>query len=163
MIRALAGCALLFAARAQAFDDCGLELPQSASQGALVVGKLRNECTISLAGRTLALQDGSFVFGLGRDAADPAVLVVHEPGGATHEVGVAVAKRDYPTERVDGVPPATVTPPPAIAERIAREQAAVAKARERDDARGDFLQAFAWPAKGRVSGVYGSQRILNGV
>lgn len=161
--RTVLAVALFFAGNAVAFDDCGLELPQSARQGQLVIGKLRGDCAISFAGRKLGLEGGRFAFGLGRDATDPAVLVVHEPGGKSHEVGVAVEKRDYPTERVDGVPPSTVTPPPAIAERIAREQAAVAKARERDDARGDFLQAFAWPAQGRESGWYGSQRILNGV
>jgi len=165
MMRMLFAVALLVAAgTAQAFDDCGLVLPKSAQQGQLVTGTLRADCEIALGTRTLGLaKDGSFVFGLGRDAADPAVLVVREPGGSTHEVGIAVARRDYPTERVNGVPPSTVSPPPAIAERIAREQAQVAKARERDDARDDFRQAFAWPAQGRVSGVYGSQRILNGV
>jgi murein DD-endopeptidase MepM/ murein hydrolase activator NlpD len=162
--RWFAASCLLAASAAAAFDHCGLELPASAQQGQLVVGRLRGDCSIAFGGRTLRLaRDGTFVFGLARDAADPAVLVVREPGGATHEVGVSVAKRDYPIERVDGVPPATVTPPPAIAERIAREQARVAKARERDDARTDFVDDFAWPAQGRVSGVYGSQRKLNGV
>lgn len=164
MIRWLPACLLFAAGGATAFDDCGLELPASAQQGQLVVGRLRADCAIAFGARNLKLtRDGKFVFGLARDATDPAVLVVREPGGASHEVGVAVTKRDYPTERVDGVPPGTVTPPPEIAERIAREQARVAQARERDDARGDFLAPFTWPAQGRVSGVYGSQRILNGV
>jgi len=63
---------------------------------------------------------------------------------------------------VQGVPEATVNPPPAIAARIEREQAEVARARRRDDARADFDVEFQWPLTGRVSGVYGSQRIYNG-
>jgi murein DD-endopeptidase MepM/ murein hydrolase activator NlpD len=55
-----------------------------------------------------------------------------------------------------------VNPPPAIAERIAREQAEVAQARLRDDDREDFAAVFTVPVRGRVSGVYGSQRVYNG-
>jgi murein DD-endopeptidase MepM/ murein hydrolase activator NlpD len=73
-----------------------------------------------------------------------------------------VATRDYATERVNGLPPSTVTPNPAEQARIAREAALITKARERDDARSDFADGFVRPAKGRISGVYGSQRILNG-
>ena len=35
-------------------------------------------------------------------------------------------------------------------------------ARERDDARTDFAQPFAWPVEGRVSGRFGNQRVYNG-
>ena len=38
----------------------------------------------------------------------------------------------------------------------------VASARARRDQRTDYAAPFAWPARGRISGVYGSQRILNG-
>jgi hypothetical protein len=55
-----------------------------------------------------------------------------------------------------------VTPSKKDLERIYREIAQIKKARSRDDARTDFLTGFIWPAVGRISGVYGSQRILNG-
>src|SRR5690606_2699156 len=84
------------------------------------------------------------------------------PDGRAESASVEVRSRDWRIERVDGLPQSTVTPDPQIAARIAREQAQVAKARERDDARSDFLQRFTWPVEGRVSGVFGSQRILNG-
>ena len=60
------------------------------------------------------------------------------------------------------MPQQTVTPDPAIAARIAHEQARVVAARERDDERSDFAAGFRWPLQGRISGVYGSQRIYNG-
>jgi murein DD-endopeptidase MepM/ murein hydrolase activator NlpD len=46
--------------------------------------------------------------------------------------------------------------------RIRKEIAQVKKARNRNDSREDFLRGFQWPVKGRISGVYGSQRVLNG-
>jgi murein DD-endopeptidase MepM/ murein hydrolase activator NlpD len=60
------------------------------------------------------------------------------------------------------VPPKTVDPPPEIAARIAREQAAVAAVRQRDDARTDFTERFIRPVEGRISGRFGRARIYNG-
>ena len=105
---------------------------------------------------------GGFVIAAGRDEAGPLHLQLTRASGATCDWTLAVTPRQWPLERIEGVPEATVNPPPAIAERIAREQADVAKARERDDARDDFLGAFDWPVTGRISGVFGSQRIYNG-
>src|SRR3546814_20502046 len=68
-------------------------------------------------------------------------------------------RSDWPLERVDGVPPKTVNPPPAIAERIRREQAQVSAARTRDDDRADFAAPFIWPVKGRISGRFGRGQI----
>lgn len=38
----------------------------------------------------------------------------------------------------------------------------VATARQHRDNHAYYAQGFTWPAKGRISGVYGSQRVLNG-
>src|SRR5690606_1449403 len=69
---------------------------------------------------------------------------------------------DWPVERVSGVPQKTVDPPPEIAARIAREQAAVAAQRTRDDDRDDVFAGFIWPVAGRISGRFGRQRVYNG-
>jgi murein DD-endopeptidase MepM/ murein hydrolase activator NlpD len=74
-----------------------------------------------------------------------------------------VAKRTYDVQRIDGLPPKKVTPSEEDMVRIRKEYALIRTARDRDDAREDFLGGFEWPARGRISGVYGSQRILNGV
>jgi murein DD-endopeptidase MepM/ murein hydrolase activator NlpD len=63
---------------------------------------------------------------------------------------------------VDGLPPQTVTPDPEALERIREEAAMVGNARARRDERSDFAGDWAWPATGRLSGFYGSQRVLNG-
>ena len=138
-------------------------LPANASQGAMVIGNTHPAAVVEYAGRTLRVTPyGSFVFGIGRDATGEAVLRIKQPATGWVEHRIAVTSRDWPVERIDGVPPATVDPPKAIAERIEREQARVSAARERDDARTGFAQVFAWPLQGRISGRFGNQRVYNG-
>ena len=138
-------------------------LPASASQGAMVIGNTHPAAVVEYAGRTLRVTPyGSFVFGIGRDASGEAVLRIKQPATGWIEHRIAITPRDWPVERIDGVPPATVDPPKAIAERIEREQARVAAARERDDPRTGFAQVLAWPLQGRISGRFGNQRVYNG-
>jgi murein DD-endopeptidase MepM/ murein hydrolase activator NlpD len=142
-----------------------LRLPKDAQQGQLVIGHAPRGSEVEFAGRKLRVgNDGAFVFGLDRDAPPRVSLHVHYRDGKDEARVLAVAERHYRIERIEGLPPKTVTPDPETAARIEREQAAVAQARKRDDAREDFLHGFALPVAGaRISGVYGSQRIDNGV
>ncbi|MES5814546.1 M23 family metallopeptidase [Pseudoxanthomonas sp. Soil82] len=148
-------------AAAQADDR--VVFPASAPQGAMVLGKVPPGSRVEYAGRTLrATGYGTVVFGIGRDEAGPVTVTVVHPDGSRSEASITVSARDWPVQRVDGVPPKTVDPPPEIAERIRREQAQVTAARMRDDDRADFAQRFAWPLQGRVSGRFGNQRVYNG-
>ena len=138
-------------------------LPTSVSQGAMVVGNTHPAATVEYAGRTLRVApDGDFVFGVGRDAVGPLVLRIKQPATGWIEHRIQVTPRDWPVEKIQGVPPKTVNPPPDIAARIEREQARVVAARARDDAREDFATPFAWPVQGRISGRFGNQRVYNG-
>ena len=140
------------------------EFPQQVSQGALVIGKVSPGSRVHYAKRDLLVTPkGEVVFGIGRDETGPVNVDVHEHNGKLEHIAIEVTPRDWPIERVDGVPPKTVEPPPDIAARIKREQARVVAARLRDDARADFLETFAWPVTGRISGRFGSQRIYNGI
>jgi murein DD-endopeptidase MepM/ murein hydrolase activator NlpD len=56
-----------------------------------------------------------------------------------------------------------VTPPPEVRERIAREAEAIFLARLSDTPGSDFISGLDWPAPGIESGIFGSQRIDNGV
>lgn len=139
------------------------QLPASASQGALVIGRTAPGNTVTLAGRRLRTSAGGvFVFGIARDQTGVARIDIAWPDGARETDHIAIVPRDWALERINGVPPKTVNPPPAIAERIRREQAQVTAARNRDDDRGDFASAFAWPVQGRISGRFGSGRVYNG-
>jgi len=148
---------------APAQDDDRVVFPASVQQGAMVLGKVPPGSRVEYAGRRLrATGYGTVVFGIGRDAAGPVQVDVVRPDGSRTSARIDVTPRDWPVQRVDGVPPKTVEPPPEIAERIRREQAQVTAARERDDDRADFAQRFAWPVQGRISGRFGNQRVYNG-
>ncbi len=137
--------------------------PASVSQGALVFGKVPPGSQVRYRERVLrATGYGTVVFGVGRDETGPLQVVVTTPSGRVETVSIAVAPRDWPIERVNGVPPKTVNPPPEIAARIQREQAQVTAARSRDDERSDFALPFQWPVQGRISGRFGNARVYNG-
>lgn len=147
----------------QAANDERIVFPASVSQGAMVIGKVPAGSRVAYGARTLRTTGyGSVVFGVGRDETGPLALEVTTPAGQRQHVSIAVTPRAWPVERVNGVPPKTVNPPPDIAERIRREQARVTAARERDDDRADFAQAFIWPVQGRISGRFGNAREYNG-
>jgi murein DD-endopeptidase MepM/ murein hydrolase activator NlpD len=139
------------------------ELSGEAVQGGLMFGNCAPGCGVVLDGNEVMVSaGGQFVIGFDRDESGERQLRVREADGNEHVKTLAVAPRDYQIERVDGLPPQTVTPDPEALERIRQEAAMVASARARRDARADYAAGFAWPASGRISGVYGSQRILNG-
>lgn len=132
-------------------------------QGGLVIGKAPPGSEIRFEGQPVRVSDsGDFVVGFGRDAAPTARLDVVYPDGSRERRLLHVAQRRYDIQRIDGLPPRQVTPSEADLKRIRSENALIAKARARDEARTDYLAGFVWPATGRISGVYGSQRILNG-
>lgn len=132
-------------------------------QGGLVQGQVAPGSRVVLDGRPVRVSaDGVFIFGFHRDASDRALLEITAPDGALDRRTLEVAVRDYAIQRIDGLPPKMVTPPPETLARIRREIAEIKAARAQDRPDTDFLSGFVWPAQGRISGVYGSQRILNG-
>jgi murein DD-endopeptidase MepM/ murein hydrolase activator NlpD len=162
--RLLAAAVLaLCAGAAVAAPELPLTLRGDFEQGAVVFGKADPAATVTLDGRKLLLTaKGDFVFGFDRDAGPDAVLGVTLPGQAEVVKHYTVRKRDWQIQRIQGLPPKLVNPPPETEQRIADEAVLIKAAHERDTAIDDFAQPFVWPAKGRVSGIFGSQRILNG-
>jgi murein DD-endopeptidase MepM/ murein hydrolase activator NlpD len=133
------------------------------TQGGLLVGRTVPGTRLELDGQPVPVApEGAFVFGFGRDAPPRARLNAVFPDGRREQRSLDVTPRQYEIQRLNGLPPDKVTPPPQLLERIRRENALVDDARRRDIAQPYFLSGFAWPVKGRISGVYGSQRILNG-
>ena len=136
------------------------QFPQAVPQGSLIIGTVTPGSRVRYADRDLLVTSGGdVVFGVGREETGPVRVVVRERSGHHETVEIAVTPRDFPIERIEGVPPQTVEPPPAIAERIKREQARVVAVRSRNDARDDFLETFIWPVQGRISGRFGNQRV----
>ncbi|MBZ0224083.1 MAG: M23 family metallopeptidase [Dokdonella sp.] len=140
--------------------DSGSAFPASVPQGSLIRAKVDPHATVVFAERTLRVgPQGEIAFGVGRDESGPVTVEVRTADGKREHVSIEVTPRDWPIERIVGVPPKTVEPPPEIAARIKREQARVVAARARDDAREDFAETFQWPLQGRISGRFGNQRV----
>ena len=102
------------------------------------------------------------MFGFGRDAAAYSVLRVELPDGRVFSETLRVGSRKYAVQRIDRLDERKVNPQPVDLERIRKENKNISRARKRDDNRVDFMEEFLWPTHGVITGVYGSQRILNG-
>ncbi|MDX1425698.1 MAG: M23 family metallopeptidase [Kiloniellales bacterium] len=153
--------ALAALAPAAAAQD--LTLTGALSQGGLVYGQTRPGAEVRLDGRPVPVgEDGRFLFGFGRDAAPEAVLELTLPDGTQARRTLEIAQRAYDIQRVDGLPQEKVTPPEEVLARIAAERAMVKEVRQVFRPQAWFESGFIWPVEGPISGVYGSQRILNG-
>jgi murein DD-endopeptidase MepM/ murein hydrolase activator NlpD len=132
-------------------------------QGGLLRGQVAPGSAVWLDGQALRVSlEGRFVFGFDRDAPARAVLAVRRPDGREDRRVLGVARRTYDVQRIDGLPPREVTPSEQDLARIEAEAELIEAAKRRDTEGVGFSQQVAWPALGRISGVYGSQRILNG-
>ena len=139
------------------------EVDSEVRQGLLVFGHATPGETVRYDKRNLHVApDGRFVFGVGRDAKGEAVLEVVAADGTQSRLRLPIAGGNWNIQRIDGLPPSKVTPNAEAMERIKAERTKIANARAVDSARNDWQAGLQWPAKGRISGVYGSQRILNG-
>lgn len=133
----------------------------SFTQGGLVVLALQQGTRVALNGEALPQVDRHTVIGFGRDA-KRAQKLRFSRGGVSRTVDVTLTKRAYDIQRIDGLPPAMVTPPKDVLPRIAAQGKQKRAARAADSRLAGFMQDFTWPTKGRISGVYGSQRFYNG-
>jgi len=133
-------------------------------QGSLALGYAQKGASVSVDGEKLRLSPGGvFAFGFAYDQSKPSTVAVTWPDGTMETETYLPTVRRYEIQRVNGLPQNTVTPPPEVLARIKTEAAAIYEARQRDTDGSDFLNGFDWPAPGIESGVFGSQRIDNGV
>jgi len=151
-----------FAAAGAGRDD-GVTLHGDRQQGGLMIGRTDPQAVVTFGDRRLRVSpEGWFVFGFDRDAKPAATLRIKRPGHAESTERIQVDKRDWEIQRINGLPPSKVNPPPEVAARIDREYREIQAAHSQDLDRADFMEPLQWPVKGTVSGVFGSQRILNG-
>ncbi|HLO77797.1 MAG TPA: M23 family metallopeptidase, partial [Magnetospirillum sp.] len=135
-----------------------VELTGKLEQGGLALGQARPGAEVRLDGRAVPVDSqGRFALGFGRDAAEQVML---EVDGMRQPL--AVTRRAWKVQRIEGLPPAKVTPDPAELARIKAENELVAARRAVITLEPLFLGGVVSPADGPVSGVFGSQRVLNG-
>jgi murein DD-endopeptidase MepM/ murein hydrolase activator NlpD len=152
---------LLATGSAQAASD--LKLEGTLTQGGLVTGHVTPGSKVRFLDRDVRVaRDGLFVIGFGRDFSSDAVIEVTSPEGGVVIHPVRVKKRQYNIQRINGLPKKMVSPGKKALARIRRENGWIGKVRATDSKTPWFAKGFVWPAVGPVSGVYGSQRILNG-
>lgn len=152
------------AAPAKALDIDGAEiLSGKAVEGGLIIARTDPANQIMLDDNAVEIgENGVFVIGFHRDSDAPASLRIIAPDGDVKTSLLEPRQRDYNIQRIDGLKSTMVTPPATVLARIKSDGDAVRAARQRQAPLGDFWRGFDWPALGRISGIYGSQRILNG-
>jgi murein DD-endopeptidase MepM/ murein hydrolase activator NlpD len=132
-------------------------------QGGLVEGKTQPGAMIKLDGHPVPLDpEGRFLLGFSREAKESAELTIRLPDGKMETKQLKITPRDWQIQRIDGLPEKQVTPDPKTLERIKRENQLIVAARGKSVAQSLYLSGFIKPVEGVVSGVFGSQRILNG-
>lgn len=161
----LASSAALAALPRAAFAQARLTLTGTLEQGSLVVGHVEPGAKVTADGVALRVAaDGSFAYGFDYSHTEPAHFAAIFADGTRETRDVTPVVRHYEVQTINGLPPQEAHPSaPDIVERIRKEHALVGEARKTDSDRTDFAQPFDWPARGIISGVFGSQRILNGV
>ena len=132
-------------------------------QGSFILGKTDRNSKVFIDNRKVRVSnDGYFAFGLDRDRKNNVLIKIINKK-ETKLIEKKVFKRKYKIQRIDGLPPKQVTPPPEVFERIKKDNILIGKAREIDSKLIFFKDKFIYPIdKYVITGVYGSQRILNG-
>ena len=132
-------------------------------QGSFILGKTDPKSVVFIDNRKIRVSnEGFFAFGLDRDRKNN-VLIKIKNKKETKVIEKKVFKRKYKIQRIDGLPPKQVTPPPEVFDRIKRDNKLIGKARAINSKLEFFKDKFIYPIdKYIITGVYGSQRILNG-
>ena len=141
----------------------GLEFKGKFEQGSFIVGKTNPNSKVSIDNRRVKVsKDGFFAFGLSRERKNNVIIkVIKDDNLEIFEK--KVFKRKYKIQKIDGLPEKKVTPPKEVYERIKRENKIIGVARSIESDLTFFKDKFINPLdKTIVTGVYGSQRILNG-
>ena len=132
-------------------------------QGSFILGKTEPASEVFIDKKKVKVtSDGFFVFGLGRDRKYDVVITLNKDGNQ-QKIVKKVYKRKYNIQRIDGLEEKKVTPPEEVYERIKKENKLINEARAIESDLIFFIKKFIIPVENAIiSGVYGSQRILNG-
>lgn len=154
---------LLLAIAPQMAAAQGFTLDRPVEQGALVFGRVEPGTKVVLDGRALLVTaDGRFVFGVDRDAKTPIKIALTYADKRSETTYLPVKPRAWRKQYITGIPKALVTPPPKLMKRLEREYFLVRGVRKANSPVAHWTEKLAWPARGRISGVFGSQRFYNG-
>lgn len=145
------------------FDNIIVNLQGNFIQGGLVKGNIFPNKVIKFENKIL-LKDtnGKFVFGFGRDYKENSYLEVKISEKKWLKKSFKIKKQTYNTQYINGLQKKMVTPPKSFYDRIKKENKSIKLIRNLNTEVNFIFQEFILPTKGIVTGVFGSQRILNG-
>jgi murein DD-endopeptidase MepM/ murein hydrolase activator NlpD len=128
-------------------------------QGSFILGKTDPGSEVFIDKKKIKVdKDGHFAFGLGRDRKNDVTITINKK-----KIVKKIFKRKYKIQRIDGLEEKKVTPPEEVYERIKRENKWIGEARTINSNLNFFKNKFINPLEDAIiTGVYGSQRILNG-
>lgn len=144
-------------------EGADFHLSGAIEQGGLATGLLPSGvAALSLDGRPIGFApDGRFLVAFDRDAAPLARIEAVLADGTILRRSLTVAARGWRIESLPTLPKGT-TPTPEFLARRKIELDQITAARAIDSGSEGWRQRFVWPARGRISGVFGSQRIYAG-
>ena len=141
-----------------------VEVKGELTQGSMLTGKASAGASVSLDGKKIAVtKEGDFVFGFGRDAELNHELLVVDAQGQQETKKLILKKREYKIQRIEGISKKLMNPNKKNIARSQQDNRDISKARKIKSDDQFYRQQFIWPAKGPITGVYGSQRYFNGV
>ncbi|MGY9026938.1 MAG: M23 family metallopeptidase [Candidatus Puniceispirillales bacterium] len=145
------------------YDNIIVNLQGNFIQGGLVKGNIFPNKVIKFENKIL-LKDtnGKFVFGFGRDYKEDSYLEVKISEKKWLKKSFKIKKQTYNTQYINGLQKKMVTPPKSFYDRIKKENKSIKLIRNLNTEVNFIFQEFILPTKGIVTGVFGSQRILNG-
>ncbi|WP_028772400.1 M23 family metallopeptidase [Shewanella waksmanii] len=140
-----------------------VQLHGKMEQGALIRGETLPGTQIRLNDTDIDVSpEGKFVFGFERQAPLSQQLTLVYPDGLTQIKPLTLTEKEYKIDRVNGIAKKIMKPDPKAQARSAKDSKQVKAARNTFSDQNAFSQDFIWPLTGRISGVYGSQRVYNG-
>ena len=145
------------------FKANAVELSGKFIQGHFILGKTEPDSKVIIDKKEIKVsKDGYFAFGIGKDRKYDVVIKILNQD-KTEKIVKKIQKRKYNIQRIDGLEEKKVTPPEEVFERIKKENKLIAEAREINSDLDFFKNKFILPVDDAiVTGIYGSQRILNG-
>jgi murein DD-endopeptidase MepM/ murein hydrolase activator NlpD len=145
------------------FETIQVTLKGNFIQGGLVKGNIFPNKVIKFEDKIL-LKDtnGNFVFGFGRDYKENSYLEVKISEKKWLKRSFKIKNKTYNTQIINGLQKKMVTPPKSFYDRIKKENKSIKLIRNLNTEVNFIFQEFVLPITGIVTGVFGSQRILNG-
>jgi len=147
-----------------AIANSNFKLSGEMKQGGLMIGKTQPSNEVTLNNKPLVVsKNGDYVFGFSRDDKTSYQLVITRTDGSQIEKTLIPLKREYKLQRIEGIKKSIMQPNPKAIKRSQQDSKQIKTARRISSKITSYANGFVAPIKGTITGVYGSQRIYNGV